>query len=167
MHALYVYICIQIHRENSCLSPSNFQVGLVLPVTVGEVVKPFSRHREACVVLHPSRSPSLSSLTVIFVPQATLQPPVWHQERCCLDKDGKAVCRDICLCRPSLCLSHQRFLPNAVCADLPSSRTWWEQTCLLGLSVKVPFLLSCANASISGWQNATWDDGVVCSLVFR
>lgn len=63
-------------------------------------------------------------------------------------------------------LSHQRFLPSAVCTDLPSSRTWCEQTCLLGLSVKVLFFLSCANASISGWQNATWDDGFVCSLVF-
>lgn len=63
-------------------------------------------------------------------------------------------------------LSQQRFLPNAVCTDLPSSRTWCEQTCLLELSVKVLFFLSCANASISGWQNATWDDGFVCSLVF-
>lgn len=142
------------------------------PLLTREVVKPFARHREVSVVLHPSRLPSLSSLTVslypplISVPQATLHPTLWHHEGAAWIRMEKPSAETAVSVDHCCVLSHQRFLPNAACTDLHSSRTWCEQTCLLGLSVKALFLLSGANASISGWQNATWDDGFVCSLVF-
>lgn len=88
---------------------------------------------------------------------------------------------DLCLCPALPCIPlgcyvwwwkgdrqrqpHWWFPPNLICFDVYKSRTWHEQTyCWSSRWVFFPF--SCDNVSISGWQNATWDDGFVYSLVF-
>lgn len=132
-----------------------------------EVVKPLPRHN-VYVIPHPAQIPFFGISYCLFsTTDLCLCPKLPYIPLGCIVKEA-ASWRMLCVWRWK--------------SDLQRQSHWWfpliwfAWTCTgleLGVSKLacwssqwVFFPFSCDNVSISGWQNATWDDGLVYTLSF-